>query len=128
MKKNIFIALLILGTAVQLTADGSNVLELTHENIDPQERKLQELAKEQIKKLSSLSTQVVKARLTKNRWIVVAEINGPSVMTPEQADAVQSKLKKSVKEDLLFMAFSRAEAMIGGKGAEEEFNGIASKK
>jgi uncharacterized hydrophobic protein (TIGR00271 family) len=106
----------------EITSDGINVFDLTRKNVNSKEKQLRDMAKEQIRKLSSLYPQAVNAGLIKGRWIVVAEVNGATVMTPKQADAIQSKLRKFMKKDVLFMAFSRAEAMVGGKGTKKEFN------
>jgi len=107
----------------EITSDGVNDFDLMRDHVNVQEGKLRKQTKEEIKKLSSFTTKAVNVSFVKGRWIIVAEVSGPLVMTPEQADAIQSKLKDTIKKDLLFLAFSRAEAMIGIKGIEKKCEG-----
>ena len=87
-------------------------------------KKLRKQTREEINKLSVFTTKAVNASLIKGRWVIVAEVRGPTVMTAKQVDTIQSKLKATIKKDLLFLVFSRAEAMISGKSVENELKGM----
>ncbi len=76
-------------------------------------KKLQKLTEAEINKQSGLSTQSVKASMVNDLYIVTAEINGTRVMTEQEAQAVQTKLERETKQKIKFMAFSKAEMMVG---------------
>ena len=100
----------------EVSADTTNITDLAGESKEsPKSRKLKELANDLITKELSFSLQAIKAGFVENRWIVVAEVSGHTVMTKEQTSAIQSKLRDSIKENVSFMAFSKAEAMLSGK-------------
>ena len=107
----------------EITSAGVNGSDLMRDHVNIQEEKLRNQAKKEIKKLSSFTLHALNASFVRGRWVIVAEVSGPKVMTSEQADVIQSKLKATMKKDLLFLAFSRAEAMIAAKGIEKEFEG-----
>ncbi len=77
---------------------------------------IQSIAARQIGKQTALTPLAVKAVFTDNRWVVVAEVVGESVMTGKQADSIQAALRDATGKDITFMAFSKAEAMVRGDG------------
>ena len=99
----------------EISSDGINAGEMTSSVESPKCRKLQELAKSLIKYQAALFPQAVKAVFIEDKWIVVAEINGPTVMTQKQADTIQATLGKAMKAKVRFMAFSKAEEMLGSQ-------------
>lgn len=88
--------------------------------VDESMKRIQQLAKERIDKLPSLSTLAVKARLIDGgRWIVIAEVNGPLVMTNSQAEKIQEELMKETGKEIIFKAFSKAEVLVSGKDSPQ---------
>lgn len=104
----------------EITSDGENYFDLIRNPANSQEEKLRQQTRKEIHKLSFFSSKTVNVRFIKGRWVVVAEVSGPRVMTQKQANVIQSNLKNTMKKDILFLAYSRAEAMIGGKSIENE--------
>jgi len=103
-----------------VASDGINVEGLmpdTTTRNTPAEH-LQQRAMTEIRRLASLSPQAVKAGLVEGRWIIVAEISGSAVMTSSQARAIQDALQSGVTQKVVFMAFSKAEAMVSGEPLE----------
>lgn len=105
----------------EVASDGINVSELSSSPTVENSRagKLREMTIGQIRRQTALLPQAVKAGQVAGRWVVVAEVSGPTVMTRKQATAIQDSLKEAMKEDVLFMAFSKAEMLVGGEGFKE---------
>jgi hypothetical protein len=111
----------------EISSHGVNEFNFEKDKISPEAEKLQKLARDEIKKLNKFSIGAIRAAHIKGRWLIMAELSGGTVLTSEEANTIQSKLREIAKKDLLFMAFSKAEAMVGDKKAELELRGILRK-
>ncbi len=100
-----------------ISSDGINMHGLEDDSIvnanAPFIKKAVDLAQKAINQLPGLFTLTIRASETKDSCIVIAEINGSRVMTKQEADKIQSMLEKSLKRKVKFMAFTKAEMMVG---------------
>jgi len=101
----------------EVAADGFSPAELGGDGSKPANI-IQSQAAAQIRAMTGLTPQAIKAKWSERHWIVVAEVNGPTVMTPGQAHNIQNRLQELSGQKVSFMAFSKAETMVCGDNSD----------
>jgi hypothetical protein len=112
----------------EISSHGVNEFDFEGNKISPEAEKFQKLARAEIKKFNKFAIGAIRASFFKGRWLIMAELRGCTVLTSEEANLIQSRLRERTKEDLLFMAFSKAETMVGDKKVELELKGMPQKQ